>query len=102
MSEAFLFPKCVGKGVTRWTRNAKGARVVARLHRCPRALHQCPEHGSAGELLFRPARTRGHQAGHLADLVRLDQDPLKVDPMKIKDLKVLATYKEGKSIFSAK
>lgn len=32
----------------------------------------------------------------------LDQDPLKVDPMKIKDLKVLATYKEGKSIFSAK
>ena len=39
------------------------------------------------------------KAGKLADLVILDQNPLKVDPMKIKDIKVLETIKEGKSIY---
>lgn len=33
--------------------------------------------------------------GKLADLVILDANPLSVDPMTIKDIKVLATYKEG-------
>lgn len=35
----------------------------------------------------------------LADLVILDKNPLKVDPMKIKDIKVLQTIKEGKVIY---
>ena len=29
----------------------------------------------------------------------LDQNPLKVDPMAIKDIKVLETIKEGKTIY---
>ncbi|WP_026451548.1 amidohydrolase [Aequorivita capsosiphonis] len=37
--------------------------------------------------------------GKLADFVILDQNPLLVDPMKIKDIKVVETIKEGKSIF---
>ena len=37
--------------------------------------------------------------GKLADLIILDQNPLKVDPMAIKDIKVLETFKEGESIF---
>lgn len=37
--------------------------------------------------------------GLLADLVILDQNPLKVDPMKIKDLKVMETIKEGKTVY---
>lgn len=37
--------------------------------------------------------------GKLADLVILDQNPLKVDPMTIKDIKVLETFKEGESVF---
>lgn len=37
--------------------------------------------------------------GKLADLVILDQNPLKVDPMKIKDIKVTETIKEGKTIY---
>ncbi|MFK7732486.1 MAG: amidohydrolase, partial [Pseudomonadales bacterium] len=37
-------------------------------------------------------------AGKLADLVILDGNPLSVDPMTIKDIKVLATYKEGVKI----
>ena len=41
------------------------------------------------------------EAGKLADLVVLDQDPLKVKPMAIKDIKVLETIKEGKTIYSA-
>ena len=42
------------------------------------------------------------EAGKLADLVVLDQNPLKVDPMKIKDIKVLGTIKEGKTIYTAR
>jgi predicted amidohydrolase YtcJ len=37
--------------------------------------------------------------GKLADLIILDQDPLKVDPMAIKDIKVVETIKEGQTIY---
>ena len=37
--------------------------------------------------------------GKLADLIILDNNILKVDQMKIKDIKVLETIKEGKTIF---
>jgi predicted amidohydrolase YtcJ len=39
------------------------------------------------------------KVGKLADLVILDKNPLKVEPMKIKDIQVVETIKEGKSIF---
>ena len=38
------------------------------------------------------------EKGKLADFVILNQNPLKVDPAKIKDIKVLKTIKEGKSL----
>jgi len=41
------------------------------------------------------------EVGKLADLVILDKDPLKVSPMTIRDIKVLETIKEGKTIYSA-
>ncbi|MGO8827705.1 MAG: amidohydrolase family protein [Steroidobacteraceae bacterium] len=41
------------------------------------------------------------QVGKLADLLILDKAPLKVDPMAIKDIKVLETIKEGKTIYPA-
>jgi hypothetical protein len=37
--------------------------------------------------------------GKLADLVILDKNPLKVDPMTLKDIKVMETIKEGKSVY---
>jgi predicted amidohydrolase YtcJ len=37
--------------------------------------------------------------GKLADLVILDKNPLKVDPMTLKDIKVMETIKEGNSIY---
>lgn len=37
--------------------------------------------------------------GKRADLVILDKNPLKVDPMAIKDIHVLETFKDGESIF---
>jgi len=37
--------------------------------------------------------------GKLADLVVLDRNPLKVDPMQIKTIKVMETIKEGQSIY---
>ena len=39
------------------------------------------------------------EAGKLADLVILDQNPLKIKPDKIKDIQVLETIKNGESVF---
>jgi predicted amidohydrolase YtcJ len=39
------------------------------------------------------------KAGKLADMVVLDKNPLKVDPMTLKDIQVMETIKEGKSIY---
>lgn len=39
--------------------------------------------------------------GKLADLVILDRNPIKVDPMSIKDIKVVETFKEGASVYAA-
>ncbi len=38
-------------------------------------------------------------AGKLADFVILDQNPLKIDPMKIHTIKVVETIKEGKLVY---
>lgn len=40
------------------------------------------------------------KAGKLADMVVLDKNPLKVDPMTLKDLKVMQTIKEGKVVYT--
>jgi predicted amidohydrolase YtcJ len=55
------------------------------------AAYQYSEEASKGSL----------EPGKLADLVILDRNPLKVDPMAIKDIKVVETIKEGKSIYRA-
>ena len=39
------------------------------------------------------------KAGKMADLVILDKNPLKVDPMTIKNIVVLETIKEGNSVY---
>jgi len=39
------------------------------------------------------------EVGKLADFVVLSENPLQVDPMTIKDIQVLETIKEGKTIF---
>lgn len=41
------------------------------------------------------------EVGKLADLVILDKNPLKVNPLEIKDIKVVETIKEGVTIFPA-
>lgn len=42
------------------------------------------------------------EVGKLADLVILDRNPLTVDPLTIRDIKVVETIKEGKTVFLAK
>lgn len=37
--------------------------------------------------------------GKLADMVLLDANPLKVDPMKLKEIQIMETIKEGRSIY---
>jgi len=47
-------------------------------------------------------RTKGTlEVGKLADLVILEQNPLKVDPKTLKDIRVLQTIKEGVTVFSS-
>ena len=56
-----------------------------------RAYQVSCEEGSKGTLA----------PGKLADLVILDRNPLKVPAMAIKDIKVVETIKEGKTIYSS-
>ena len=56
------------------------------------AAHMYQEESSKGSL----------EVGKLADLVILDKNPLTVEPMAIKDIKVVETIKEGKTIYTAK
>ncbi len=45
-------------------------------------------------------KTKGSiETGKLADLVVLSENPLTVDPMDIKDIKIVETIKEGKSVY---
>lgn len=41
------------------------------------------------------------KVGKLADLVILDRNPLTVDPLTIRDIKVVETIKEGKTAYMA-
>jgi len=55
-----------------------------------------------GAYLYSEEATKGSiEVGKLADLVILDKNPLTVTPATIKDLKVLETIKEGKTIYRA-
>ncbi len=51
--------------------------------------YQYKEEASKGSLV----------AGKLADMVQLDRNPLKVDPIEIKDIQVVKTIKNGKDIY---
>lgn len=53
----------------------------------------------AAEQYGEQASTGTLEAGKLADLVILDKNPLELEPMAIKDIKVMETIKEGKSIY---
>lgn len=55
------------------------------------AAEQYGEQGTKGSL----------EPGKLADLVILDQNPLTVAPLAIKDIKVVETIKEGQTIYKA-
>jgi predicted amidohydrolase YtcJ len=53
-----------------------------------------------GAYQFHEEKTKGSlEPGKLADLVVLSANPLKVDPMTIKDIQVVETIKEGTSLY---
>ena len=57
---------------------------------------------ASGAYQYFEEKTKGSlEVGKLTDLVILDKNPLTVDPMAIKDIRVLETIKEGRSIYTA-
>ena len=57
---------------------------------------------AAATQYFEEDRKGSLKVGKIADFVVLDQNPLTLDPMKIKDIRVMETIKEGKSIYKRK
>jgi len=56
-----------------------------------------------GARIYREEANKGSlEQGKLADMVILDKNPLKVGPLTIKDIKVVETIKEGKTIYKVK
>jgi predicted amidohydrolase YtcJ len=51
---------------------------------------------------FEEGRKGTLEVGKLADMVILSDDPLAIDPMALKDVRVLETIKEGNTVYAAK
>ncbi len=55
-----------------------------------------------GAYQFKEEKTKGSlEVGKLADLVILDRNPLKIPPAEIKEIRLLATIKEGQIVYQA-
>lgn len=55
-----------------------------------------------GAYIYEEEATKGTlESGKIADMVILDKNPLKVDPMSIRDISVVETIKNGKTIYAA-
>ena len=51
-------------------------------------------------LMYKEEANKGSiENGKLADMVVLDRNPLKVDPMEIKDIQIMKTIKNGKDLY---
>ena len=66
-------------------------------HQCSGSTEGC-DHNAAYQY-FEEDRKGTLEAGKLADLVILNEDPLKAEPMKLRDIQVMETIKEGRTIY---
>jgi predicted amidohydrolase YtcJ len=55
----------------------------------------------AAWMYFQEGTKGSIEAGKLADLVVLEENPLEIDPLKIKDIKVVQTMVGGRTVFIA-
>ena len=82
-------------------RQSKGGVIMGEGERIP-VLEALKAVTINGAYQYFEEKTKGSlEEGKWADLMIVDQDPLKVDPMELKDIKVLSTIKEGFTLWQA-
>ena len=82
-------------------RQSKGGVIMGEGERIP-VLEALKAVTINGAYQYFEEKTKGSlEEGKWADLMIVDKDPLKVDPMELKDIKVLSTIKEGFTLWQA-
>ena len=82
-------------------RRTQSGDILGPLERIPvyKALQQVTI--NAAWQIHEDASKGSLSVGKLADLVVLDSNPLIVDPMALANIRVIATFKEGRLVFGA-
>ena len=84
--------------VTRKTLNGEGPYVIKEALSVEEALESYTINGAYAS--FEENEKGSIEVGKVADFVLLDQNPMKQDIYKIKDIQVLKTYVDGKCVYS--
>lgn len=84
--------------VTRYSTHGKGPYLPEQSLTIEEAIQSFTINGAYAS--FEEDKKGSIEVGKVADFVVLDQNPLQCNPFKLKDIQVLATYLDGKCVYS--